>query len=98
MPGRYVFPGGGIQRADAHAWQGETAPGDGTAERALRIAARAALRETFEETGFVVGRPVGATGTEPAPGPSPAELSPVERAYRDARLRPALDALAQIGR
>ncbi len=64
MPGKWVFPGGRIHRsdfgvaaatdldADTHAALARTcAPARG---RALALAA---IRETFEETGLIVGRP-----------------------------------------
>ena len=91
MPGVYVFPGGAVQRSDATPWRGESPP-HGIAS-ALRTAARAALRETFEETGFVIGRPA-----EPAPVGDASRLSDLERAYVESRRQPALDALVPIGR
>src|SRR5260370_26023614 len=52
MPGRYVFPGGRVTTADARPWAGE--PGGDGAPTFLALK-HAALRETFEETGLVVG-------------------------------------------
>lgn len=66
MPGKYVFPGGRVERADRHA---EVAGSlDGRVEARLmqevrrpsaakaRGFALAAIREVFEETGLVLGR------------------------------------------
>ncbi len=78
MPGHYVFPGGRIETADRHVRVvGELRAG--VASRLLRDVARpnsktarafalAAIRETFEETGIVIGR-------KPA-GPLPAASGP----------------------
>jgi 8-oxo-dGTP pyrophosphatase MutT (NUDIX family) len=52
MPGVYVFPGGAIDAEDNRTWPGE--PGDVLPPR-LRRSARAALRETWEEVGVLVG-------------------------------------------
>src|SRR5881398_2735420 len=54
MPGVYVFPGGAIDREDGRTWRVESG-GAGFPPRLLR-GARAALRETWEETGVLVGR------------------------------------------
>jgi 8-oxo-dGTP pyrophosphatase MutT (NUDIX family) len=88
MPGRYVFPGGRVMPSDARPWQGES----GMAEaRGLLALKHAALRETFEETGLVVGRPADLPGDGPAG-------SPIEHAYRSRRLAPAPDLLRLVGR
>jgi 8-oxo-dGTP pyrophosphatase MutT (NUDIX family) len=91
MPGRFVFPGGGVLPCDAHSWHGEVAPAEG--DRAERIAARAALRETYEETGMVIGRPC-----DTPPGDARPPLCEAERAYRAHGLVPDLAALRPIGR
>jgi 8-oxo-dGTP pyrophosphatase MutT (NUDIX family) len=69
MPGRYVFPGGRVDPADRHvAVEEELAPGNveklmvamrghASALRA-RALALAAVRETFEEAGLIIGAPV----------------------------------------
>jgi len=88
MPGRYVFPGGGVAREDGRAWPGEIPP-DSTDPIRLRCA-RAAVRETFEETGLVLGRA--------GPGAVGETLSPVEAALAAEGLAPALDLLTLIGR
>src|SRR5438309_5192315 len=54
MPGVWVFPGGAIDRDDNKPWRVE-AGGDDLPPRLMRCA-RAALRETWEEVGVVVGR------------------------------------------
>jgi 8-oxo-dGTP pyrophosphatase MutT (NUDIX family) len=66
MPGRFVFPGGRVDAPDAR--MPAAAPLDATTERRLmqhvrrptRARARAlvltAIRETFEETGILLGR------------------------------------------
>ena len=55
MPGVYVFPGGAIDPPDRIAWSIET----GTEALGAKLArsARAALRETWEEAGVLIGRP-----------------------------------------
>ena len=54
MPGVWVFPGGAIDPEDKKPWRVET----GGAHLPPRLArcARAALRETWEEVGVLVGR------------------------------------------
>ncbi len=88
MPGRYVFPGGRAVPEDARRWADELA--DPAAEfLALK---RAALRETYEETGLVVGEP-----RRTPTGPNGA-LSPVEAAYRAQGVAPAPGLLRLVGR
>jgi len=73
MPDKWVFPGGRVDRADAHAPAASELREDVEAKlrvergRAPRAFALAAVRETFEETGLVVGRP-GAHGGKAPPG------------------------------
>ena len=73
MPGRYVFPGGRVDPADRHvAVEQDLEPGDlkkllvamkGTASEArARALALAAVRETFEEAGLLIGAPLRASG------------------------------------
>ena len=90
MPGRYVFPGGRVTASDSRAWEGESDEGEVAPFLALK---HAALRETFEETGLVVGRSVNrlALGNGEA-------LSPVEQAYRARGVAPAPDLLRLVGR
>ena len=88
MPGRYVFPGGRVTAEDARRWAGELAD---SAASFLALK-RAALRETYEETGLVVGEP--RRGALKANG----ALSPVEAAYREAGVAPAPGLLRLVGR
>jgi len=71
MPGRYVFPGGRVDAADRHIAVEEDLSADdikrlmvamkGTASVArARALALAAVRETFEEAGLIVGAPLRA--------------------------------------
>ena len=89
MPGVWVFPGGAIDREDNRPMHGE-AGAEQLSPRLLRCA-RAALRETWEESGVVVGRP----GTAGAAG---GELAGVERAYAERGVIPAFDVLTYVGR
>ena len=93
MPGRYVFPGGGVAPEDRRRWLGETGrpPGAGWDSTLLRLA-RAALRETFEETGLSLGRPATAPPADGTP------RSPIERAYLALRALPDFEILTYIGR
>ena len=73
MPDKWVFPGGRIDRSDFRApYAGDLRPQvaarlEKTAPPArARALALAAIRETFEETGLLLGRPAP---TRPAAGP-----------------------------
>ncbi len=77
MPGMFVFPGGRAERSDAAIpVASELLPGvetalmarcqRGTAARARRLAL-AAIRETFEETGLVIGLPGSVTASGAGP-------------------------------
>jgi 8-oxo-dGTP pyrophosphatase MutT (NUDIX family) len=79
MPGRYVFPGGRVDPADRQiAVEHDLAPGNienllvamkGNPSRArARALALAAVRETFEEAGLLIGTPSG-PGAPPKTGP-----------------------------
>jgi 8-oxo-dGTP pyrophosphatase MutT (NUDIX family) len=89
MPGAWVFPGGAIDRGDRLAWTVEA--GAASLGPRLAPAARAALRETWEEVGVLFGRkadlPHGA-----------ASAAAIERAYAEQGLVPALDLLTYVGR
>ena len=74
MPGKFVFPGGRIEPATGPCrWPAPSIPGragaDGAGHAALGAArprlALAAIRETFEETGLLLG-----TKEHGAPGPA----------------------------
>lgn len=97
MPNRYVFPGG---RVDRHDWRVPVAaPLDsGVAARLQRAAsasraralALAAVRETFEETGLIVG--------EPFDGPPPRNLPPDWEPFFATGHAPALDRIGYLCR
>lgn len=88
MPGVYVFPGGAIDRGDRIGWTVET--GSGALGDRLAAAARAALRETWEEVGVLFGRP--------ADCPPAAMPQAIEQAYAERGLVAALDLLTYVGR
>ena len=92
MPGVYVFPGGGIETADRLPWSVEA--GAESLTPRLRRGARAALRETWEEVGVLVGRRTAALDAAPV---SPA-WAPIEHAYRAHGLAAAIDRLTYVGR
>jgi 8-oxo-dGTP pyrophosphatase MutT (NUDIX family) len=100
MPNRYVFPGGRLDRADSHmraaaelrpdvaARLARGCPAPDPARRA-RALALAAIRETFEETGLILGHP------DPRPGAA------VPKAWSEFAATghvPALDVLDYIAR
>lgn len=97
MPNRLVFPGGRVDPADRLA--GASTPLQAAVRtrlaRGCRSAARphalaiAAIRETYEETGLIIGRPSAQAET----------LDPRHwSGFRDAGLAPALDRLDYIFR
>jgi 8-oxo-dGTP pyrophosphatase MutT (NUDIX family) len=88
MPGVYVFPGGAIDPPDRIAWSIET----GTEALGPKLArsARAALRETWEEAGVLIGEPGGLPPASPK--------RPIERAYLERGLVAAMDLLTYVGR
>lgn len=94
MPNKWVFPGGRIDRGDAYG------PGDGPSpSRGLmevhvsplraRAAPLAALRETYEETGLLVGRRVK---------PDRRARGQAWRVFKDHGLAPAVSRLEVIAR
>ena len=89
MPGVYVFPGGAIDPEDRRPWRVES----GGAHLPPRLArcARAALRETWEEVGVLIGRPADPNAPLPA-------ATPIERAYCEHGLLAGLDLLTYVGR
>ncbi|HKS88702.1 MAG TPA: NUDIX domain-containing protein [Stellaceae bacterium] len=91
MPGVWVFPGGALDPEDRRQWHNETG-GAHLTPRLVRCA-RAALRETWEEAGVVVGRRDPAAAMPDRPG-----MGAVERAYAQAGVVPAFDALVYVGR
>ena len=89
MPGVYVFPGGAIDPPDRIAWSVETAT-EALGPKLMR-SARAALRETWEEAGVLIGRPGGRPAAQPA-------RAPIEQAYIEQGLMAAMDVLTYVGR
>jgi 8-oxo-dGTP pyrophosphatase MutT (NUDIX family) len=89
MPGVYVFPGGAIDPPDRIAWSVET--GTEALGPKLMRSARAALRETWEEAGVLIGRPGGRPATQPA-------RAPIEQAYIEQGLMATMDVLTYVGR
>jgi 8-oxo-dGTP pyrophosphatase MutT (NUDIX family) len=87
MPGVYVFPGGAVDAEDSRPWPSET--GAETLPPRLRRCARAALRETWEEVGVMLGRP--------AP-PAPRNGSAAANAYAANGVAAAFDLLTYVGR
>ena len=96
-PEHYVFPGGRVDAQDGNAPAArelrpeveERLRSSATARRA-RALALAAVRETFEEAGLVVGEPVN--------GAAPGGLSDDWRRFYDSGYAPALDRLTYIHR
>lgn len=77
MPGRYVFPGGRVDPADRLVPVADDLSADckakllvdmkgGASEVRARALALAAIRETFEEAGLIIGRPTTAKAPEKA--------------------------------
>lgn len=97
MPNRYVFPGGRADRGDAFVAPATQLRADvaarlqkaasATRARALAVAA---IRETFEETGLIIGKKIK--------GRPPAAVSEHWRGFLDVGLAPALDTLDFIAR
>jgi 8-oxo-dGTP pyrophosphatase MutT (NUDIX family) len=72
MPQKYVFPGGRVDRADSYAPLAEEPKHSVRelmtrvmTERRARAAAAAALRETAEETGLIIGAPADLSRPKP---------------------------------
>ncbi len=108
MPSVYVVPGGGLSAVDRES-SGFPEPVDrplGNLDvatcRDLLPFARAALRESFEETGALLGNPIS-SASEPADDASRSEeaekaLAPHWQAYRKSSLRPAFERLRLVAR
>ncbi len=98
MPNRYVFPGGRVDRADAHV--PVATPLDrhvnarlqkaATALRARALAV-AAVRETFEESGLMLGKPLKG-------GVPDRDYGEHWKGFLDTGMGPALDCLDLIAR
>jgi len=98
MPNRYVFPGGRVDRADAHVpiatpldrFVNARLQKAATALRARALAV-AAVRETFEETGLMLAKPF----KRGAPGK---DFGEHWQGFLDTGMGPALDCLDLIAR
>jgi 8-oxo-dGTP pyrophosphatase MutT (NUDIX family) len=91
MPGVWVFPGGAIDPEDRRQWCVE-AGGEHLPPRLVRCA-RAALRETWEEVGVLVGRREDHSLSAAAHG-----MTPIEMAYAEHGITASLDVLTYVGR
>jgi 8-oxo-dGTP pyrophosphatase MutT (NUDIX family) len=100
MPGRYVFPGGRVDRADRLVDAGSELRRDdllklmvgmkGTpSEARARALGLAAIRETFEEAGLVIGAPASA---------APGQTNPAWQDFFATGYRPVLDRLTFFAR
>ena len=89
MPGVYVFPGGGVDPEDSRPWPSEVDI-DAMPPRLMRCA-RAALRETWEESAVFFGH----RGAVPEAGRSAA---PVAEAYAAAGVVAGFGKLRYVGR
>ena len=98
MPGKFVFPGGRLEPDDAKMTSTGTLPGR-TAERLTTMVVRprrdlartlalTAIRETFEETGLMLGQPGRIEGDIPA----------VWNGFRSAGIVPELSQVAFVAR
>ena len=89
MPGVYVFPGGAVDAVDGRPWQSEIDI-DSLPPRLLRCA-RAALRETWEETGVFFGRVGNAAKALRS-------ANPVAEAYAEAGIVAGFGRMRYVGR
>lgn len=95
MPGVYVFPGGAVEAQDRHVQPATALTADvtqslkvaGSSARA-RAMAVSAVRETYEETGLLLG----------APGHPQLPHDPTWKAWQNLGLAPDLAALDLVGR
>ena len=98
MPNRYVFPGGRVDRADAHVpiatplnrFVDARLQKAATALRARALAV-AAVRETFEESGLILGKPLKG-------GAPDKDYGEHWKGFLDTGMAPALDCLDLIAR
>jgi 8-oxo-dGTP pyrophosphatase MutT (NUDIX family) len=103
MPSVFVFPGGRLDPADRQPSGfaeplAAPPPGiDQATRRRLASFARAALRETFEETGLLLGQPPAGPNRQ-APALAGRSAQPIWRAFAGAGLVPAFGALTLVAR
>jgi 8-oxo-dGTP pyrophosphatase MutT (NUDIX family) len=108
MPGKYVFPGGGVEPLDRR--MPTARPLARQAEQRLmravkrpspvkaRALAVAAIRETYEETGLMLGAPASHMSAAPGPcAPSPCVPSPWA-AFAQAQILPDLATVHFVAR
>ncbi|MDP6705060.1 MAG: NUDIX domain-containing protein [Alphaproteobacteria bacterium] len=95
MPDQFVFPGGRVDRADHYAPPATelSARVAGLLQRSAspgraRALALAAVRETFEETGLILGKPMA----------KPKRVSPAWAPFYESGYGPALDGLEYVTR
>ncbi len=97
MPNRYVFPGGRVDKADAHI--PIATPLDrhvkarllkAASEQRAKALGVAAVRETFEETGLILGKPIE--------GGVKKDYGEHWKGFLDQGMAPALDSLDLIAR
>jgi 8-oxo-dGTP pyrophosphatase MutT (NUDIX family) len=98
MPGVWVFPGGAIDPDDRKPWRVES--GADKLSPRLVPSARAALRETWEEVGVLVGRrdPTDRPALALSPRVGPPRLRPIEAAYAQHGITASLEGLTYVGR
>ncbi len=96
MPDQWVFPGGRVDRADGYAHAAtEIRPhvakhlSTSASPHRARALAMTAVRETFEETGLILGKRVTAM---------PKNASPIWAPFYDAGYAPVLDGLEYVYR
>jgi 8-oxo-dGTP pyrophosphatase MutT (NUDIX family) len=97
MPSVYVFPGGRVDRIDSYAgYAGDLSARTerileaAVSPRKARAIALSCIRETYEETGLMIG--------SPEPQPSRNMRNPTYDAFRQAGLSPDLSELEVFGR
>ena len=96
MPDQWVFPGGRVDRADGYAAAAsELRPhvsqslAKTSSDHRARALAMAAVRETFEETGMILGRPLDK---------QPERASPTWAPFYQAGFSPILDSMEYVYR
>ena len=96
MPNKYVFPGGRVDRADGQVRSPLNLKSDvaeklerGCTPNRARAIGMAAVRETFEETGLILGADLGVPSTT---------RSPNWRSFYETGLVPALDKIDYVAR